>query len=157
MSVVSLVTLVAALAFVSFHLPIPALSTGRTARLIGISYHLLMLPAVAALPAPDWAKAAGFAWMLADVVLDGAAFVGLPNGTGDSLRQGVHVLSAVWVLAAGWTGGVGLAVVGTLLGIVFLARFVLSSRATPPSKWLTQINAILNGAWTVAVAIALWC
>jgi hypothetical protein len=153
---ISVLTLLAALLFISFHLPIPLISTGRPARLIGVGYHLLLLPAVAALPAPEWAKAAGFGWMIIDIVLNGAAFVGLKEEIGDALRQGVHILSALWVVAAGWTGGWYLAAAGTLLGAAFITRFIMSGMGFAQKKWLPNTNAALNVLWMITVAVALW-
>jgi hypothetical protein len=156
MSAVSAATLAAALLFAGFHLPVPALTTGGTPRVLGIGYHLLLLPAVAALPAPDWVRAAGFAWMLIDAVLNGAALHGLPEQTGDALRQGVHVLSSLWVVGAGWSGGPGLAAASTCLALAFLTRFCLSARETPVGDWIKHVNAALNVVWMLAVALTLW-
>ena len=155
MSGVSWAALAAAVLFVSFHVPVPALSRGKPARLIGVAYHLLLLPAVATLPAPGWARAAGFAWMSVDVVLDGAAFAGLDERIGSSLRQGVHLLAAVWVVTAGVTVGPALGVMGCLLALAFLVRFARSGADHPSDSWIRHLNAVLNVAWFVAVAVAL--
>jgi len=156
MSQVSGATFAAALLFIAFHIEVWPITAGKTARVIGIGYHLLMLPAVATLPAPLWARAAGFAWMLIDVALNGAAYAGLPAETADPLRQGVHILSAVWVIAAGWTGGGWLAVAGTLLGVVFLIRTGLAGTSATPGAWVRYLNAALNVMWMVTVAVTLW-
>ena len=155
MIAVSLAAFAAAALFASFHLPIPVLSTGRPARLIGIGYHALLLPAVADLPAPEWARSAGFAWMLIDIVLNGAAYIGFAEKVSDPLRQGVHLLSALWVIVAGWSNGPALGVLGTLLGTVFVTRFLLTGAGHSPS-WLRYVNAGLNVAWIIGVAIVLW-
>jgi hypothetical protein len=35
--------------------------------LLGVAPHLLLFPVVAALPAPRWAKAAGYGWLAIDI------------------------------------------------------------------------------------------
>lgn len=156
LSAVSAATLAAALLFISFHIEVWPITTGKMARVIGVGYHLLMLPSVAALPAPQWARAAGFGWMLMDAALNGAAYAGLDTATGDAFRQGVHILSAVWVIAAGWTGGGWLAAAGTLLGVVFLVRTALAGTNVTPRTWVRYLNAVLNVSWMVSVAVTLW-
>jgi hypothetical protein len=155
MTAVALATFAAAALFASFHLPIPGLACGRSARLIGVGYHVLLLPAVSDLSAPVWARMAGFAWMLIDVVLDGAAYVGLGREVVDPLRQGVHLLSAIWVVVAGWCNGLVLGVLGAALGLGFVARFLLSGQQRSPD-WLRTVNAMLNVAWLVGIAVVLW-
>jgi hypothetical protein len=51
----------------------PALSELNA--VLGMAPHLLLFPVVAALPAPRWAKAAGYGWLVIDVMayLSGAA------------------------------------------------------------------------------------
>lgn len=157
-------TIAAAVAFAAFHVPVPVRRGGRwvllritgsrTVPVLGIAYHVLMLPAVAALPAPSWAVAAGFAWMLLDLVLEGA---GLAGTTLDvrPLREGVHLAASVWVLAAGWTGGFGLALAGTGLAAAFLGRLTLRALRRQPPSWLLSVNAALNVVWIAMVAVAL--
>ncbi len=155
MPAVSLAALTAAFLFVSFHIPGLPTSKGKPGRLVGIGYHVLLLPVIAALPAPEWVKMAGFGWMLIDTALNGAVMVGLDETVSDPIRQGVHILSAVYVAGAGWAGGIGLTIVGALLAIVFLARTWLSGTTVEVGPWLKHLNAVLNVAWMVAMAIAL--
>ncbi len=162
--IVAISTLLAVLAFVAFHVPVPQRRSGRwalarlggpIALVLGVGYHLLLLPAVAALPAPLWATAAGLAWMLLDVVIDAAELAGAQFDA-RPFRDGVHLLGSVWLLAAGWTGGPVLGVIGTALAAAFLIRFAIdASSRSVPSRLLT-VNAFLNVAWLVAVAVVLW-
>ncbi|MGC3992841.1 MAG: hypothetical protein QM779_01705 [Propionicimonas sp.] len=160
---VVIATLLAAVCFAAFHVPVPQRRGGRWAlvrlegpvtRLLGVGYHLLLLPAVAALPAPAWATAAGFAWMLLDVVLDGAELAG---STIDArpLRDGVHLLACVWLVCAGWTAGPVPGVIGTALALAFLARFGLDATRRPVPPRLLTVNALLNVAWMLAIAAVL--
>jgi hypothetical protein len=155
MTAVSVAALVAALLFALFHLPIRVLSTGKTAKLIGVAYHLLLLPVVAALPAPLWAKAAGLAWMLFDIALDGGAVAGLSDEVSGPIRQGVHIIASVWVVMAGLTTGGWLAVAGLLLAAAFIARFLTEGFGVRTGRWLRDVNALLNVVWFVSVAVVL--
>jgi hypothetical protein len=163
MSLTVVTTLAAALAFAAFHVPLPVRQTdrwaaqqltGTPARGLGVAYHALMLPAVAALPAPAWAKAAGFAWMLADLVLEGAALAKTTVDAGP-IREGVHLAACLWVLGAGWTGGPALGLAGTALAAAFVTRLVLRARGSRWPGWLLPLNALLNVVWIVSVAHAL--
>lgn len=155
MSGAAIASLVAAALFASFHIDALPSAHGKAARVVGIGYHVALLPAIAALPAPAWVRATGYGWMLIDTVLNGAVMTGLDDDIAGSLRQGVHILAAIWVAGAGWTGGIGLTIIGSLLAAAFLVRTWLSGTAAEPGNWLRYTNAILNVAWMVAVAIAL--
>lgn len=163
MSSVVLTTLLAALAFAAFHVPLPrrrggrwdlAPLHGRVAGIFGVAYHLLLLPAVTALPAPSWAVAAGLGWMVLDAVLDGAWLAG---ATFDArpLRDGVHLVAGVWLVAAGWTHGPGLGLAGSALTLAFVARLALDGTEQPTPAWLLRVNALLNMLWMLGVAAAL--
>lgn len=155
MTAVSVAALVAAILFAAFHLPIPVISSGKPAQLIGVAYHLLLLPVVVALPAPSWATAAGLAWMLIDIALDGGAFVGLSGEVSGPIRQGTHLIASVWTIAAGLTTGGWLAVAGILLAAAFVARFLCEGLAVRTGRWIKDLNALLNVVWFVSVAVVL--
>ncbi|TIC82756.1 hypothetical protein [Nocardioides sp. GY 10127] len=163
MSTVVATTLAALVLFAAFHVPVPlrrdgawraVTLTGPPAMACGIGYHLLLLPAVAALPAPPWAVAAGYAWMFADIILDAAAVAGSQLDHGP-LRDGTHVVSAVWLLAAGWTNGPLTGLAGTALSLAFGVRLVAAAAGRRPDRWFFHLNAALNVVWMATVALAL--
>jgi len=84
--------------------------------LSGVVYHLALVPLVVALPAPDWAKAAGYVWIFCDTALNVAGINGLDDDIVWAFRLGVHIAAAVWIVNA--SGGLRPAarVTGTLLG-----------------------------------------
>ncbi|MDR1807921.1 MAG: hypothetical protein LBR33_08440 [Propionibacteriaceae bacterium] len=160
-------TLAAAVAFAAFHIPLPGHRdgpragrwrlrplAGRPAHVCGLAYHALMLPAVAALPAPAWAEAAGFAWMLADMALEVAGLAGAAIDAGP-IREGLHLVACLWLLGAGWSGGPELGLIGTALAAAFVARLAGRVRRGRPAAWARHASALLNVLWIVAVAVAL--
>jgi hypothetical protein len=147
-SILTMTTLAAGAFFAAFHLPGVTLGK-RHARLCGIAYHLLMLPAVAALPAPEWARMAGYMWMLFDVILDTADMLDIQLDI-SRLRSGVHVVAAVWLVAGGWQNGLTLGTIGTLHAAGFLVRLALQGRPMPGG--LRHWNSGFNLAWILGLA-----
>jgi hypothetical protein len=70
--------------------------------LLGVAPHLLLLPIVAMLPAPRWARAAGYGWLVVDIATDIMALNGVPVSTYLPMRYGAHV-SAWYQNALGMT------------------------------------------------------
>lgn len=164
MPLIVITTLAAAVLFAGFHVPLPRRIGGKwemaflekiPSRMLGVGYHLLMLPAVAALPAPHWGIAAGFAWMLLDVMLDTADLAGTPVDV-RPFRKGVHVVAAVWLVSAGWSGDTLLALVGTAHAAGFMYGLFLTVKKSQIPKWLGNFSALFNILWIVSVAMALW-
>ncbi|MGI8913092.1 MAG: hypothetical protein ACR2JY_04760 [Chloroflexota bacterium] len=87
------------------------------AGLLPIAAHLLLFPLVAALPAPSWARAAGYGWLVIDMASDIMALNSVPDATYLPLRYGGHVAAALWIAAAGWQAKGALRIVGLLLAI----------------------------------------
>ncbi|MEA3198957.1 MAG: hypothetical protein QOE90_385 [Thermoplasmata archaeon] len=123
-----------ALMFASFGLPnAPAFNEAKVA--LGVLAHAALLPVVAALAAPGWARVGGYAWAAGDIILN-VATLNAGAAPGDatftlimSLRYGLHVCAAVWLLASAWENrgafGAATAVMGLALGgFSFIAPFV---------------------------------
>jgi hypothetical protein len=87
------------------------------AGLLPIAAHLLLFPLVAALPASSWARAAGYGWLVIDMVSDIMALNGVPDATYLPLRYGGHVAAALWIATASWQAKGALRVVGLLLAV----------------------------------------
>lgn len=120
----------------------------------GAAYHFLLLPAVAELPAPAWAKAAGYGWLLLDAAIGGAQVAKLNPEITNQLRSGAHLPAAVWVAAAGLSGTWWLAVIGVLFAIMQAGSTVLiNTKLLGP--WTFWAQAGLNVTWMAAVAVTL--
>jgi hypothetical protein len=87
------------------------------AGLLPIVAHLLLFPLVGALPVPSWARAAGWGWLVIDMVSDIMALNGVPDATYLPLRYGGHVAAALWIAAASWQAKGAMRIVGLLLAI----------------------------------------
>jgi hypothetical protein len=96
--------------------------------ILGLVCHLIVLPIIAAWPAPAWARAAGYGWLVIDVTTNVAAWnlapmglisanLQLTNALFDALRQGIHVNASVWIAAASWNAPGAARPVG--LGVAF--------------------------------------
>jgi hypothetical protein len=96
--------------------------------LLGVAPHLLLFPVVAMLPAPRWARAAGYGWLVVDVATDIMALNGVPVSTYLPMRYGGHVSAALWIAVASWhtrgaSRSIGLLLALDLGGYSFVAPF----------------------------------
>lgn len=120
--------------------------------LLGIAPHLLLFAIVAALPAPVWAKSAGYGWLAIDMTTDIMALNGVADATFLSMRYGGHIAAALWIATASWqakgaTRGVGLLLALDLGVYSFIAPFVSFVALLP--------SIVLLPAWFVLVARAI--
>lgn len=92
-----------------------------------VLFHLALLPVVAALDAPAWAKGSGYAWIAVDNVIVFLSFFGVGADLIIPMRFGIHLAAAMWVFGASSAAG------GALRGIGFVAAlsFVASSFVGP--------------------------
>jgi hypothetical protein len=114
-----------------------------------IAFHLLLFPVVAALPAPDWARAAGYGWLVVDIATNVMGVNGVSFDTTTALRLGGHIAACLWIGTAawssrGWTRVVGFALVVALAPYSFLAPYVPPTAIMPAMLLLT--------AWVVLSA-----
>jgi hypothetical protein len=117
--------------------------------LLPAAAHLLLLPVVAALVAPTWARAAGYGWLVIDIATDVMALNGVADTLYLPLRYGGHVSAAVWIATASWEATGGLRAVGLLLALdlglySFVAPWV-SLVALYPSLLLLVLWFVLVG------------
>jgi hypothetical protein len=85
--------------------------------LLPVAAHLLLFPAVAAIPAPPWARAAGYGWLAIDITTDIMALQDVADTLYFPMRYGGHISAALWiVLASVQMGGVG-RIVGLFLAL----------------------------------------
>jgi hypothetical protein len=110
-----------------------------------------LFPVVAAAPAPPWARAAGYGWLVVDIATDVMALQGVPDALYLPLRYGGHVSAALWIAAASWrlggaARGVGLLLALTLGGYSFVPH--------APVGWLGPAGVLLP-VWLVLVGRAL--
>jgi hypothetical protein len=128
---------------------------GPVSPFLGLVCHLIVLPLVAAWPAPAWARAAGYGWLIIDVATNVAAWnlaplgltgaeLHLTNALFAALRQGIHVSASVWIATASWTATSALRPVG-LGAALFLTAFALAGPWLP--AWFIYPGYALLVAW----------
>ena len=84
-------------------------------------FHLSLLPIVAALDAPAWAKGSGYAWIVVDNVIVFVSYFGVGSELVIPMRWGVHLAAATWIFGASWSAAGGLKAVGSLTAVAFVA------------------------------------
>lgn len=115
-------------AFARFFVLPPEGSGNVLVALLGVAPHLLLFPIVAILPAPRWARAAGYGWPVVDIATDIMALNGVPISTYLPMRYGGHVSAALWIAVASWRIRGPSRIIGLLLaldlgGYSFVAPF----------------------------------
>jgi len=97
--------------------------------LVAVAFHLVMFLVVAAMPAPSWAKAAGYGWLVVDIACSIMTLNGVAASITTPLRYGGHIPAGIWIAAAAWQAGgvvryVGVALAICLAGYSFIAPWV---------------------------------
>lgn len=110
---------------------------------LGIALHLAIFMLVAKLQAPEWAKAAGYGYLLLDVTTGVMTLNGVPLSTALYLRLAGHIFCGIWISVASLRGPtimkiVGVTTAGWLAGYTFVSPFVPTS-ALGPASVLTLI------------------
>ncbi|HSP16658.1 MAG TPA: hypothetical protein VLV78_18070 [Thermoanaerobaculia bacterium] len=114
----------------------------------GVASHVVLFPVVAQLPAPSWARAAGYAWIAIDVMLNIAAVNGGDIKLISALRLGGHIPAGLWMAAAALEAAGATRYVGTLLG----ALLIVHAFASPwIPMWIIFIPFVMIPLWLALV------
>jgi hypothetical protein len=117
--------------------------------IIGVAEHLLLFPVVGALPAPRWARAAGYGWLVIDIATDIMQINGVDKSIYLSLRYGGHISAALWIASASWQAKGAMRIVGWLLT---LDLFIYSFIAFIPFTFVVLFpSLVLLPVWFVLV------
>ena len=113
-------------------------------------FHLAMFMLVAKLEAPDWAKAAGYGWLLLDITAGVLTLNHASREIAVNVRLGGHVFAGIWLATASLSGSRLVKVVGILIGASLFAYTFVS-----PFLPLTALRAtsILYLIWLAALAV----
>jgi len=115
------------------------------AGILWLAFHIVMFPVVAGLPAPNWAKASAYGWLVVDNVLVVANINGaLDTKTTFAMRMGVHVAAAVWIAMASANGTTAFRAVGWLTAL-FLGGYSLIAPFVSPMVF--TVAALLLLVW----------
>ena len=82
----------------------------------GILFHLALFLLVPKLDAPDWAKAAGYAWLAIDVTTGVLTMNGVPHAIADYVRLGGHIFAGIWIVTASLPGTLPVRITGYIGG-----------------------------------------
>lgn len=85
--------------------------------LLAVAEHLILFPVVAALPAPPWARAVGYGWLVLDIATDIMQLNGAVKLTYLSLRYGANVAAALWIVSASWQGKGAMRIIGIIVAL----------------------------------------
>ncbi len=67
---------------------------------LAVTQHLVVFPVVGALPAPRWARLAGYTWLVVDMGTDLLQLGGAPKSLYLMLRLGINLVAALWIASA---------------------------------------------------------
>jgi hypothetical protein len=84
-------------------------------------FNLAMLPVIAALPSPAWARTSGFAWVVVDNVLELMSLFDEGADLIIPMRWGIHLATATWILGASWAQRGALRWVGVIVALALTA------------------------------------
>lgn len=133
--------------------PSSSLPLAETLAVLAVAEHLIVFPIIAALPAPGWAKAAGYGWLVLDIASEIMQVNGGVKVTFLSLRYGANIAAAVWIAASSWQESGAIRVIGI---IVALTLAIYSFVAFLPFTFLMLVpSLILLPLWFVLVGRSL--
>jgi hypothetical protein len=116
---------------------------------LGIFFHLAIFLLVAKLPTPEWARAAGYGWLLLDVATGALIINRVPRAVADYVRLGGHIFAGIWISAASLQGSFAVMLTGFPAG-AFLFGYTFASPFLRPA-WLSPAS-ILVLLWLLVIA-----
>jgi hypothetical protein len=121
----------------------------RWAMYVGIFYHLAVFLLVFKLPAPEWARAAGYSWLLLDVAAGVLGINLVQPAIAHHVRLGGHIFAGIWIVMTSLQGSLATKLVGLPTGAILFAYTFASPFL--PRVWLGPA-AILMLAWLAILA-----
>ena len=116
----------------------------------GLFFHLAVFMLGAKLPAPEWARAAGYGWLLLDVMTGVLALNHVPPSISMYVRLSGHIFAGIWVMTSSLSGSRSMKYVGIVTGAwissyTFFSPFVSMKILGPDS--------VLFLVWLVTIAL----
>lgn len=116
---------------------------------IGILFHLVVFLLVFKLPAPEWARAAGYGWLLLDVAAGVFRVNQAQPAIAQYMRLGGHIFAGIWIVMVSLQGSLAVKLVGLPAGAILFAYTFASPFL--PTVWLSPA-AILVLVWLAILA-----
>lgn len=118
----------------------------------GVFFHLAILLLVSRLDAPDWAKAAGYGWIILDVLTGILSINGVAYDITWPVRLGGHVLAGVWLVTASlYVRQRAVQVIGVLTGL-WLGGYSFIAPNVP--EYVVYPASVLITAWFTVLAVS---
>lgn len=118
---------------------------------LGVFFHLSILLLVSRLDAAPWAKAAGYGWVVLDVLAGILMINDISYETAWAVRLGGHVLAGVWIVASSLVSRSWLVRVAGLVSGVWLGGYSFVG-TTVPEEFLSPAG-IVTAVWFGLLAI----
>lgn len=116
----------------------------------GVLFHLAILPLIARMDAPQWARAAGYSWIAIDVLSGVMTMNDVEYDIAWPVRLGGHVLAGVWIATASYLAAHPVVrVVGVLTG-VWLGGYSFVAEIAP--EQVIYPAGLLIVVWFAALA-----
>jgi hypothetical protein len=122
----------------------------RWAEYVGIFYYLVVFLLVSKLPAPAWARAAGYSWLLLDVAAGTLGINLIQPAIAQHVRLGGHIFGGIWIVMASLQGSLAAKLVGLPTGAILFAYTFASPFL--PRVWLSPAVVLI----LVWLAILAW-
>lgn len=116
--------------------------------LLAVAQHAVVLPVVAALPAPRWARAGGYLWLVVDMGTDLLQLAGAPKSLYLVLRLGINLVAALWIASASLRACGGMRAIGAFVALDF-ACYSLVALLSPLAFVVTLPSLVLLPVWFV--------
>lgn len=116
----------------------------------GILFHLALFLLVPQLPAPDWARAAGYGWLILDVTVGVMTLNHVPTDIALPIRLGGHIFAGIWIVNVSLRSALPIRLTGLLTGIMlfsysFVSPFIPMKALAPTSLGIVLWLGLL--AW----------
>jgi hypothetical protein len=115
---------------------------------LAVAQHLVVFPVVGALPAPSWARAAAYVWLVLDMGTDLLQLGGAPKSLYLVIRLGVNLLAALWIASASWRARGGMRWLGVFVAADF-ACYSLVGLLSPLAFLIALPSLVLLPLWFV--------
>ncbi len=104
----------------------------KISNVLGLFFHLAALFVVARMPAPEWAKASGYGWLVLDVLCAAMIINDVPHAIAWPVRLGAHIFAGVWLITVSLLClPKSIRIVGVVTGGVWLAAFTFFATMLP--------------------------
>lgn len=115
---------------------------------VAVAQHLVVFPVVGALPAPWWARAAAYTWLVLDMGTDLAQLGGAPKPLYLVVRLGVNLLAALWIASASLRARGGMRWLGVFVAADF-ACYSFVGLLSPLAFLIALPSLVLLPLWFV--------